>query len=103
MDNRWRFLYCGMTELWGHVQRAEAGNGKPGASEVPVTLANPSWLTELFIWKTEKSKEYTPRKNFGSYLNLIVNTWVCELLIYRRYSRQKPTCLRLPLYWSCGM
>lgn len=51
----------------------------------------------------EKSKEYTPRKNFGSYLNLIVNTWGCELLIYRRYSRKKPTCLRLPLYWSCGM
>ena len=32
MDNRWRFLYCGMTELWGHVRKAEAGNGKPGAS-----------------------------------------------------------------------
>ena len=62
-----------------------------------------SWLTELFIWKTEKSKEYTPRKNFGSYLNLIVNTWGCELLIYRRYSRKNPTCLRLPLYWICGM
>ncbi len=35
MDNRWRFLYCGMTELWGHVRKAEAGNGKPGASGVP--------------------------------------------------------------------
>ena len=32
MDNRWRFVYCGMTELWGHVRKAEAGNGKPGAS-----------------------------------------------------------------------
>jgi len=41
MDNRWRFLYCGMTELWGHVRKAEAGNGKPGASGVPATLANP--------------------------------------------------------------
>ena len=41
MDNRWRFLYCGMTELWGHVQRAGAGNGKPGASEVVLGLANP--------------------------------------------------------------
>ena len=41
MDNRWRFLYCDMTELWGHVQRAGAGNGKPGASEVPGGLANP--------------------------------------------------------------
>ena len=29
MDNR-RFLYCGMTELWGHIRKAEAGNGKPG-------------------------------------------------------------------------
>ena len=41
MDNRWRFLYCGMTELWGHVRKAEAGNGEPGASGVPATLANP--------------------------------------------------------------
>ena len=41
MDNRWRFLYCGMTELWGHVRKAEAGNGKPGASEVGEELANP--------------------------------------------------------------
>ena len=41
MDNRWRFLYCGMTELWGHVRKAEAGNGKPGASKVGVVLANP--------------------------------------------------------------
>ena len=41
MDNRGRFLYCGMTELWGHVRKAEAGNGKPGASGVPVTQANP--------------------------------------------------------------
>ena len=41
MDNRWRFLYCGMTELWGHVRKAEAGNGKTGASRVGVKLANP--------------------------------------------------------------
>ena len=41
MDNRWRFLYCGMTELWGHVRKAEAGNGKPGASEVVAGLENP--------------------------------------------------------------
>ena len=41
MDNRWRFLYCGMTELWGHVRKAEAGNGKTGTSEVGVWLANP--------------------------------------------------------------
>lgn len=51
----------------------------------------------------EKSKGFIPRKNFGSYRNMSVNTWGCGLLIYRRYSRQKPTCLRLPLYWNCGM
>ena len=34
-------VYCGMTELWGHVRKAEAGNGKPGASGVPATQANP--------------------------------------------------------------
>ena len=22
MDNRWKFLYCGMTELWGHVKES---------------------------------------------------------------------------------
>ena len=41
MDNRWRFLYYDMTELWGHVRKAEAGNGKPGASRVPDPQANP--------------------------------------------------------------
>lgn len=51
----------------------------------------------------EKSKGFIPRKNFGGYRNMSVNTWGCGLLIYRRYSRQKPTCLRLPLYWNCGM
>ena len=38
MDNRLIFLYCSMTELWGHVRRAGAGNGKPGTSEVPVMV-----------------------------------------------------------------
>jgi len=32
MDNRLKFLYCMMTELWGHGQKAWAGNGKAGAS-----------------------------------------------------------------------
>ena len=39
MDNRLKFLYRDITELWGHVWRAQAGNGKPGASEVGVVLA----------------------------------------------------------------
>ena len=32
MDNRWRFLYCHITELWGHRREVVAGDGKPGAS-----------------------------------------------------------------------
>ena len=27
MDNRLIFLYCSITELWGHVRRAGAGDG----------------------------------------------------------------------------
>jgi hypothetical protein len=41
MDNRLKFLYYDMTELWGHVWKAEAGNGKTGASKVGDWLANP--------------------------------------------------------------
>ena len=41
MDNRLKFLYYDITELWGHVWRAGAGNGKPGASEIGEELANP--------------------------------------------------------------
>ena len=36
-----KFLYGISSELWGHVRKAEAGNGKPGASRVPDTQANP--------------------------------------------------------------
>ena len=32
MDNRWRFLYYVMTELWGHGRQMCAGKGKTGAS-----------------------------------------------------------------------
>ena len=32
MDNRLKFLYCLITELWGHMFRSRAGKGKPGAS-----------------------------------------------------------------------
>ena len=41
MDNRLIFLYCSITELWGHVRRAGAGNGKSGTSEVVAQQANP--------------------------------------------------------------
>ena len=32
MDNRWRFLYCVMTELWGRMCKAGAGKGNTGTS-----------------------------------------------------------------------
>ena len=41
MDNRLKFLYYGMSELWGHRWRVVAGNENTGASEVGVTQANP--------------------------------------------------------------
>ena len=41
MDNRLKFLYCDITELWGHRERAGAGTGKTGASEVGDIQANP--------------------------------------------------------------
>ena len=34
MDNRWRSLYCFMTELWGRMEEARAGKGKTGASVI---------------------------------------------------------------------
>ena len=33
MESRWRFLHRDMTELWGRIWEAWAGNGKTGASE----------------------------------------------------------------------
>ena len=41
MDNRWKFLYYDVTELWGHVRKAQPQNGKLRASRVPVWKANP--------------------------------------------------------------
>ena len=41
MDNRLRFLYYIMTELWGHRGKAWAGDGRAGASEGAVGQANP--------------------------------------------------------------
>ena len=41
MDNRLKFLYYDVSELWGHRRKVEAGNEKTGASEVGVEKANP--------------------------------------------------------------
>ena len=38
-----KFLYLIITELWGRREKARAGNGKAGASEVSVREANPPY------------------------------------------------------------
>ena len=43
MDNRWRFLYCFMTELWGRMEEEWAGKGKTGASGEGEGQAKPPW------------------------------------------------------------
>ena len=42
MDNRWRFLYCCMTELWGRMEEAWTGRGETGASGPGEGLEKPS-------------------------------------------------------------
>ena len=41
MDNRLRFLYCGMSELWGRMCKARAGNGKTRTSAGAARKENP--------------------------------------------------------------
>ena len=41
MDNRWRFLYYDMTEMWGHGRKAEPGKGKTRVSAGGVQKAKP--------------------------------------------------------------
>ena len=41
MDNRLIFLYYSMTELWGRMWNAWAGNGKSSTSEVGGQKGNP--------------------------------------------------------------
>ena len=37
-----KFLYYHITELWGHVRKAKAGNGETGASRVADWQEKPS-------------------------------------------------------------
>ncbi len=41
MDNRLKFLYRVLSELWGHRTEAKPGNEKTGASAGLVRLENP--------------------------------------------------------------
>ena len=61
MDNRLRFLYCVMTELWGRAWRARAGSGEPGASERGAVQANPHGNTRRRdAERNESSEEREP-------------------------------------------
>ena len=46
MDSRWKFLHCGMTELWGRIWGACAGKGKTGASAAGVREEKPPYKAE---------------------------------------------------------
>ena len=46
MDNRLRFLYYIVSELWGRREKARAGNGKTGISEGDVREANPPYKSK---------------------------------------------------------
>ena len=46
MDNRFRFLYFMISEMWGHRREARAGRGKTGASAGAAWEENPPWESE---------------------------------------------------------
>ena len=77
MDNRLRFLYCGMKEMWGHGQKAWAGNGKTGASEVGAREANPSCESRRRDAERKKSSEAgrlaVKKSRYKSYRTRTVN------------------------------
>ena len=65
MDNRWRFLYCGMTELWGHVRKAEAGDGLSRCKRGTSHFGKSGWQWEA-VMRSEiqvaKSVSHASRK-----------------------------------------
>ncbi len=76
MDNRWRFLYCCMTELWGRMQRAWAGRGKTGASEVGEGKANPPFNPKTrrgANYSSEARKLCAKKSRYCSYSTRTVN------------------------------
>ena len=48
MDNRLKFLYYSMSELWGHRRKGRAGNEETGASEVGVKLEKPGQAGQVY-------------------------------------------------------
>ena len=65
MDNRLRFLYFMISELWGHSHKAESGNGKTGASTGGAWEANPPCKPEVLSVankRVAKSEEWLSGK-----------------------------------------
>ena len=56
MDNRLKFLYRDITELWGHGVLTEAGKGKTGASTGGEIQAKP-YLNPMVLRGANKSSE----------------------------------------------
>ena len=50
MDNRLKFLYYDITELWGRRTKAWAGNGKTGTSEVRSMAGKSAMQSEDVTW-----------------------------------------------------
>ena len=64
MDNRLKFLYCVITELWGRMWKVEPGNGIPGqAKELVDRQIRPSrQKRDAYRIKVGKSMSHVPRK-----------------------------------------
>ena len=56
MDNRWRFLYCSVTEMWGRMEEAWAGKGKTGASGIGEGPEKPSFNPKTLSGANESSE-----------------------------------------------
>ena len=57
MDSRSRFLHPGISEMWGHGDEAQAGNGEPGASEASAREENPPRRGDIVKRSERKGSE----------------------------------------------
>ena len=65
MDNRWRFLYCRQSELWGRMCELPAGREKTGTSAGGAGEGNPPCGPESVRWtetRVGKGREDVPGK-----------------------------------------
>ena len=75
MDNRLRFLYCSMTELWGRMRGACDGSGKPGASGGGARLEKPPGITQRrYAERTVSSEACSARAEKSRYCSYCTRT-----------------------------